>query len=469
MTVYLVGAGPGDPGLLTRRGAEVLAGADVVVHDRRVDASLLGLAPAGAERIEAEEPGDLLVERGRAGREVVRLHFGDPYLFGPGSEEAVALAAAGVPFEVVPGVSPATADPAYGGVPVTGGGPVTVISGRHTADADWASLARTGGTVVVLEGSGAVAERLLAGGLDPSTSVAAVMGGTGPEQRTVRTTLADLPLAAVEPPATLVIRAVAAADLGWYERRPLFGRSVVVTRAAHQASALARRLRLLGARPVELPTIRIDPPADGGAALAEAAGALAAGRYAWVVFTSPNAVPRFCDLIADTRSWAGTRVAAIGPSTASALAAYRLVADLVPDRYVAEGLVAAFPSPAPGGRRQVLLPRAAVARDALPEGLRAAGWQPHVVEAYRTARPDPPAAAVVAAVDADAVCFTSSSTVANYLRITGGRGVPPVVACIGPVTAATAREAGLDVTVVAAEHTVPGLVDALVGALSGAG
>ncbi len=492
MTVYLVGAGPGDPGLLTLRAAEVLARADVVVHDRLAEVSLLDRAPAGAERIDVgktpgspvaqEDINSLLVEHGRRGAEVVRLKGGDPFVFGRGGEEALALAAAGVDFEVVPGVTSAVAVPAYAGIPITHRGRATsftVVTGHRRADldvdTDWEAVARAGGTVVVLMGvahRAEIASRLLAGGRDPGTPVAAVTWGTRPEQVTLRTTLAGLGDAPVEPPATIVVGEVAGLDLAWYERRPLFGRSVVVTRARPQASALSARLRDLGARPVEVPAIAVVDPADGGAGLATAASGIPAGRYDWVVLTSANAVGRLCELLPDGRAWAGVRVAAIGPGTAEALAGYRLVADLVPAEHVAEallaGLLAASP-PAHGGPCRALLPRAAVAREVLPAGLRAAGWEVEVVEAYRSVVPEMAPAALEQAGAADAICFTSSSTVTNYLTVAGRERVPPLVACIGPVTAATARDAGLGVGVVAADHTIAGLVAALVGELSGPG
>ncbi len=478
MTVYLVGAGPGDPGLLTVRAAEVLGQAEVVVHDRLAESSLLALAPASAERIDVgKSPGapvdqdavnDLLVERGRAGQTVVRLKGGDPFVFGRGGEEALALAAAGVAFEVVPGITSAVAVPAYAGVPVTHRGLATsfaVVTGhsRHAVDTEtnWAALAATGGTVVVLMGvahRAEIASRLMAGGLTADTPVAAVTWGTRPEQSTVRTTLAGLGAAPLEPPATIVIGAVASLDLAWYERRPLFGRRIVVTRAREQASGLAARLRSLGAEPIEVPTITIAGPADGGEALRKSAAAVAGGEYGWVVFTSPRAVERLLPLLRDARVLAGTGLAAIGPGTAAALEARGLVADLVPAEYVAESLVEAMPA----GTGRVLLPRAAVARDVLPAGLRAKGWSVDVVEAYRTERETPSPELRAAAAAADAITFTSSSTVTNYLAMTGAAAVPRVVACIGPVTAATARAAGLTVDVVAGEHTVDGLVDALI-------
>jgi len=480
VTVYLVGAGPGDPGLLTVRGAEVLARADVVVHDRLADPRVLALAPEEAERIDVgKSPGApvaqaainrLLVEHGRRARTVVRLKGGDPFVFGRGGEEALALTAAGVGFEVVPGITSAVAVPAYAGIPVTHRGlatSFTVVTGHRRAeldrDTDWDALARAGGTIVVLMGAahrGAIADRLMAGGLDPSTPVAAVSWGTRPGQKTLRTTLAGLGAARTDPPVTIVIGAVAALDLAWYERLPLFGRRVVVTRAAPQASELSDRLCELGAETIEVPAIEVVEPTDGGAGLRAAAEALTGGGFDWVVFTSPRAVERFVGVLRDARAFGSTRIACIGPGTTAALAGHNLVADLVPDRFVAEALLAAFP-PGPG---RVLLPRAAVARAVLPDGLTARGWQVSVVEAYRTAAAQPAADVVARAAAADAITFTSSSTVTNYLAVAGRDSVPGFVACIGPVTATTAREAGLVVDLVATDHSVAGLVAALAAA-----
>ena len=481
MTVYLVGAGPGDPRLLTLRGAEVLQRADVVVFDRLSVAELLELAPAGAERISVgktpgqpsasqEEINALLVDKARAGLRVVRLKGGDPFVFARGGEEAQALRDAGVPFEVVPGITSAVAVPAYAGVPVTRRGlstSFTVVTGHEdpwaATETDWEAVARVGGTIVVLMGVAtrdAIAERLMAGGMAADTPVVSVQWGTRPEQRTVRTTLAGLGAAEVGTPATIVIGEVAGLDLAWFERRPLAGRRIVVTRAREQASELVQRLRDLGADTIELPAITIADPADGGAALRDAAGRLA--RYDWVVFTSANAVERFLPLLRDARDFAGTRIAAIGPGTAAALARRNLVADLVPERFVAEALLEALSPWAPG---RVLLPRAAVARDVLPQGLRAAGFQVDVVEAYRTTAAPPSPAVVEAAARADAVTFTSSSTVTRFLELAGREALPPTVACIGPVTAETARKHGLSVDVVAPVHTIDGLVAALTSAL----
>jgi uroporphyrinogen III methyltransferase/synthase len=470
MTVYLVGAGPGDPGLLTVRGAELLARADVIVHDRLSEISLLELAPAGAERVDVgkspgapvaqEEINALLVERGRRGLCVVRLKGGDPFVFGRGGEEALALAEAGVAFEVVPGISAAVAVPAYAGIPVTHrtlSTSFTVVTGhsRHAVDddVDWDALARAADTIVVLMGvahRAEIAARLQAGGLPASTPVAAVRWGTRPGQRTVRTTLGELGDVVLEPPVTIVIGKVAGLDLRWFEGRELFGRRVVVTRARAQASSLVEKLRALGAETIELPTIEIaGEPLDG----------LVPASYDWVAFTSVNAVERVLAGLRDARAFGSAQVAAVGPGTAAALAARGIVADLVPASAVAEALVEAFPA----GAGRVLLPQAAAARPVLADGLRAKGWTVDVVEAYRTIPARPSDDALAAAAKADAIAFTSSSTVTSWLAL--GAPLPPVVACIGPVTAATAAEHGVPVTVVATEHTVDGLVDALVAAL----
>lgn len=482
MTVYLVGAGPGDPGLLTVRGAEVLARADVVVHDRLAQPSLLELAPPSAERVDVgKRPGgpveqeainDLLVARGSAGLEVVRLKGGDPFVFGRGGEEALALMGAGVPFEVVPGVTSAVAAPAYAGVPVTHRGmstSFTVLTGhsRHGADrpTDWEALGRAGGTIVVLMGVAHRAEfvpRLMAGGLAAETPVMVVRWGTRPDQRTFRTTLARLPDAELEPPVTIVIGPVAGLDLGWYDRRPLFGRTVVVTRARHQAPELVRRLEAAGAQVLVVPTIAVAGPGDGGAGMERAAAHLRS--YAWVVFTSANAVDRFMPLLRDARAFGAAHVAAIGQATADALARSGVVADLVPSRASAEGLLEVFPDP-PDGGGTVLLPRAAVAREVLPDGLRRRGWDVEVVEAYRTQSVTPPRSVLDQVAAADAVAFASGSSVTSFVAAAGTRSLPPVVVCIGPVTADAARQGGLPVTAVAARATVEALVDAVAGAL----
>jgi uroporphyrinogen III methyltransferase/synthase len=491
MTVYLVGAGPGDPALLTVRADEVLRRADVVVYDRLSVEALLELAPASAERISVgKAPGRvtmpqsdinaLLVERGRAGGTVVRLKGGDPFVFARGGEEAAALAADGVPFEIVPGITSAIAVPAYAGIPVTlrhSSTSFTVVTGHEDPAAgaegsvDWRAVAQVGGTIVILMGVARIAriaDELVAGGLDPATPVAAVRWGTRPEQQTVRATLGTIAEQPLATPSVIVVGEVAAVDLAWFERRPLFGRRVVVTRTRQQASALSTALRDAGAEPVELPVIQIEDPPDGGVALREAVVRL--GSYDWVIVTSPNGAERVGRALdearRDARALGEARVAAIGPATAATLRAAGVRADLVPDRFVAEDLLDALVGDAATG--QALLVRAEVARDVLPDGLRARGWEVDVVDAYRTA-PAPVSDDQRAAIaGADVITFTSSSTVDRFVEAVGIGSVPPVVACIGPITAATARGHGLTVDVEATDHTVDGLVAALVAWAQGA-
>jgi len=487
--VYLVGAGPGDPGLLTRRGAELLAQAEVVVYDRLIDHSLLALAPRHAllvdvgkrpagdtdagsagEAARQEDINALLIAHGQAGRRVVRLKGGDPFLFGRGGEEAAALSRAGVPWEVVPGVSSALAVPAAAGIPVTQRGlatSVTVVTGQVGDQArsgvDWESLARANGTLVILMGMATraeIARRLMAGGRPADEPVAVVEWGTTPRQRVVRTTLAELGSVSLGSPATIVVGPVARLDLGPADRGPLGGRTVVVTRAPSQAGTLARGLRLAGARVIELAVIEIGEVPDERDALTAAAEQ--AERYQWLVFTSANAVGRFVPLVPDLRRLGGCRLAAVGRATAAALAEHHLQADLVPEQPSAEGLVRAMPD----GDGRVLFVKAAGAAETIAAGLAAKGWQVDEVVAYRTVEAPPPPAEVAAGLrEADAVTFASPSAVRAYLHLRdtdgGSLPVPPVVACIGPTTAAAARGAGLAVAVEPAGASVEGLVAAL--------
>lgn len=480
MTVYLLGAGPGDPGLLTVRGAEVLGQADVVVFGHLSARSLLDLAPDHAERIDVggtagraampqEEINALLVRCGQAGQTTVRLEDGDPFVFAGGGDEARALSAAGVDFEVVPGIPSALAAPAYAGIPVTvrDSTSFTVVTRPDDPDSpgaavDWEAVAAAGGTIVI-HASGArwaeTAEQMLTSGLAPDTPVAAIRRGTRPDQRTIRATLATLAADELEAPSTIVVGAVVGEDLAWFERRPLFGRRVIVTRTRSQAFSLVARLRRLGAATIEIPAIEIVGPEDEGAALSDAVERL--GVYDWVVVSSPNGAERLLAELYDARDLGGIGIAAIGPGTAAALASGNLVADLVPERYVAEGLLEVFPEPPEDGGR-VLVVRAAEARDALPDGLRAAGWDVDVVAAYRTVAAEITDDRRQQVDAAEVVTFTSSSTVARFVEAFGAGAVPEVVACIGPITAQTARDHGLEVTVVADVHSIDGLVDALV-------
>ncbi len=494
MTVYLVGAGPGDPGLITRRGAELLARADVVVHDRLVDPAVLALAAPRARLIDVGKAAgggaaaacedqrrinELLVVEAQRHGTVVRLKGGDPFLFGRGADEAMALAGAGVDYEVVPGVASAFAVPAAAGTPVTQrgmAGSVSVLSGHDLAEvtapgtgADsggrGAALDQLAGadTLVVLMAGATfrrLAERLIAAGRDATTPALVVERGTTPEQRSWRGTLGQLAAGqapdAFGSPALIVVGATAAMALRSYEQRPLAGWRVVVTRAEHQAASLSAELAALGARPVELPLIELIPPSDGGAALASAAGHLA--TYDWVVFTSANAVERFVALLHDARAFGAAKVAAIGSATADALAGRGIVADLVPARFVAEDLLAAFPRPGSG---RVLLPRAGAARAVLPDGLRGLGWQVDVVEAYRTAHAELSPEQLELLATADAVTVTSSSTVQALAELVPPGALPPVVASIGPITTATAAACGIEVSVEATTSTVAGLATAL--------
>jgi uroporphyrinogen III methyltransferase/synthase len=490
--VYLVGAGPGDPGLMTARSLALIAAADAVFYDRLIPPGALAGARADAElvyvgkqpgvpSVPQEEIGERLVEAAQAGRSVVRLKGGDPFVFGRGGEEGEALHAAGVEFEVVPGVTAGVAATAYAGIPVThrdDASAVAFVTGHEDPDKDesaldWAALAAFPGTLVFYMGVkrlGENAAALIAAGRDPEEPAAAIERGTWPTQRTVEATLRTIheavELADVKAPALIVVGAVAArrADLAWFERRPLHGRSVVVTRARAQASGLAATLRELGAEAVELPAIRIEPRLETDA-VREAASAI--GEYSLVCLTSPNGVHLLFEALAaagrDARALAGATVAAIGPGTARALAEHGIAADVVPERFVAEALVEALAAVEVDGQR-VLVARAAEARDVLPEALRERGAQVDVLPLYETVREQPDEEAIAAAQNADYVTFTSSSTVTNLTEALGDRFPAEArIVSIGPVTSETARAAGLRVDVEAKRHDVDGLLAALLG------
>jgi uroporphyrinogen III methyltransferase/synthase len=488
--VYLVGAGPGDPGLMTRRALELIAGADAIVHDRLIPPGALGPARADAELIYAgKAPGAVameqdeierrLIELARSGRSVVRLKGGDPFLFGRGGEEAEALRAAGIPFEVVPGVTAGIAAPAYAGIPVThrdDASAVAFVTGhedpaKDESALDFSALAAFPGTLVLYMGVRnlpRISERLIASGRDPDEPAAAIERGTWPGQRTVVATAATLPgavdEAGVGAPAILLFGPVAARRerIGWLEERPLHGRKVVVTRARAQASALASRLRDHGADVVELPAIRIEPRIDT-AAVATMVDDL--HSYALVCLTSPNGAELLLAAMAerglDGRALAHATIAAIGPGTARALRERGLIADIVPPRSIAESLVESLREVEVEGR-PVLIARAAEARDVLPEALAQRGALVDVVPLYETVREPAPAESIAAIADADYVTFTSSSTVRNFVESVGD-GFPAAarVVSIGPVTSATARELGLEVAVEAERHDPEGLLAAL--------
>jgi uroporphyrinogen III methyltransferase/synthase len=484
VSVYLVGAGPGDPGLLTARALELIAAADVIVYDRLIPTTALDGARPDALRIFAgkegggpsvsqEEIDRLLVEHGAAGREVVRLKGGDPFVFGRGGEEAEQLRVAGVAFEVVPGITAAVAAPAYAGIPVThrdASSAVAFITGHEDPDKpesalDWEALARFPGTLCVYMGVRqlqAITRRLIDGGRSPKEPAAVIQRGTLPDQRVVLGTLATIASVAVaeevRAPAIVLFGAVAAlrSELAWFESRPLAGVTVAVTRARAQASGLASRLRGLGAEAVEAPAIRIvaiDGPAP------------AVDTYDLVCLTSPNGVRLLFERLAaagrDARSLAGARVAAIGPGTAAALRDHGVIADVVPERFVAEGLVEALAG-VPVSR--ALIARAAQARDVLPDALRERGAEVDVVALYETVAEPFDDGQRAAVTGVDYVTFTSSSAVKYFFAALEGAELSGDVrlASIGPVTSDALRERGLEPDVEARRHDIDGLVETLV-------
>jgi uroporphyrinogen III methyltransferase/synthase len=485
--VYLVGAGPGDPLLITLRGRDVLATASCVLYDHLANPALLDLAPPEAERIYAgkkktvhaftqDEICAMLIDRARRGGDVVRLKGGDPFIFGRGGEEAEALADAGIPFEVVPGVTTPLGIAAYTGVPLTHRdhtSVVTFITGHDLAQIDWERVGASDTLVLFmgLTNFAEIAAEIIRHGRAPSTPAMAVRWATLPSQQTLAGTLETLPeqirLANLKPPATIVIGEVVRlrGKLDWFENLPLFGKRVVVTRAHGQADALSARLRELGAETVEIPTIEILPAEDYGP-LDRAIGELPS--YDWLVFTSANGVRFFLERLRkssfDTRAIRG-RICAIGPATGAAIEALHLKVDLTGREFVAEGLIEAFAAFDMAGKR-VLLPRAAVARDVLPEALRARGALVDVVSAYRTGAPADCAARIRAAFEGprkpEWITFTSSSTVENFARAAGVAALSGVkVAAIGPVTAATARRHGIAVHASAEVFTASGLIEAI--------
>ena len=499
-TVLLVGAGPGAPGLLTIRGQRALASADVVVYDALAHPSLLDHAPALAKRIYVgkrarahakpqAEINRILVREARKGRTVVRLKGGDPYLFGRGGEEAEVLVRAGIPFEVVPGVTAACGVAAYAGIPLTHrdhASCVTFITG-HEADGkadsriDWDALARTNGTLAFYMGVTslpAIARSLVAAGKPSSTPAAVVQWGTLPRQRAAAGTLSTIARlverAGIAAPAIILVGGVVGLrkSLRWFDRRPLFGRRVLVTRSRAQASRLSELLTDAGAEAVEVPSIEIAPPRSW-TALDRAIGRLP--ERDWVVFTSANGVQAFLERLAacgkDARALAGLSIAAIGPGTAAALGAARLRADLVPREFTTEGLVEALR----GARgKRFLLPRADLANPELAEGLVAAGAVVDEVTAYRI-RPARITEEDILGLEGrppDVATFASSQTARNLVERLGHSRAKRVlararIASIGPVTSRTLRELGFRVHVEAREATIPSLVSSIVRSFEG--
>jgi uroporphyrinogen III methyltransferase / synthase len=485
MKVYLVGAGPGDPELITVKGRKILERASAILYDHLASERLLDFAPADAERVyvgkkrsahefSQEEISAMLIERARAGKIVVRLKGGDPFIFGRGGEEMEALAAAGVPFEIVPGVTTPLGIAAYTGVPLTHRehtSAVTFVTGHNVEAIDWSRIGAAE-TIVLFMGLvnfPAIARELIAHGRSPGTPAMAVRWATRPDQQTIVGTLADLAgkiaEAALKPPATIVIGEVVALrdKFNWYERLPLFGKRIVVTRDRRQAADLAEPIEALGGEALLLPVIEIRQPADP-APLDRAIANLKS--YDWLIFTSVNGVRYFLQRLdrspVDLRALKA-KICAIGPATRAAVESLHLKVDKMPEEYVAESLVKAFEAEDLSWRR-VLLPRAAVARDLVPAELRRRGAIVDVVEAYRTCVPENAAeyGRQVMARRPDWITFTSSSTVTNFLEVAGKDALAAVrIASIGPVTSRTAREHGLKVDIEARPHTIDGLVTAL--------
>ena len=499
--VYLVGAGPGDPGLLTLRGGELLVTCDAIVYDALANPALLALAtvrerevpvelhPVGKrggapESAKQEEINALLVRLAREGKRVVRLKGGDPFVFGRGGEEAQALARAGVRFEVVPGVTAGIAAPAYAGIPVTHrkiATSVTFVTGHEDPSDDdggsveWSALARAGGTIVLYMGVTklpSIASALLAGGMPGDTPAAAVQWGTYPRQRTATATLAtlvdEIERTGLRPPVITVIGPVAALhdEIAWFERRPLFGRRIVVTRAQSQAATISERLAAAGAEVIEMPASRIEPldPAPLRRAIADLAA------YRFVIFTSQNAVRFFWDELRaqgrDARALAGVQIAAVGPATSAALLDCGLSVDVAPERFVAEALLDALRDARGLKGARVLYAAAAGARETLETGLRELGAAVDRIELYRSV-PDGSGAAElrdrIMRGGADLLTFTSASSVTNFVDAVGRDSAARLpAASIGPITSDAARAAGLTVEIEAAQSTIAGLVEAIV-------
>ncbi|HEY6084446.1 MAG TPA: uroporphyrinogen-III C-methyltransferase, partial [Nitrospira sp.] len=488
--VYLVGAGPGDPGLLTLKGKECLEQAHVVLYDYLANPALLRHAPADAEQIYVGRRGRghyqnqadinrLLIERARAGQIVVRLKGGDPFMFGRGGEEAEAVAAAGVDFEIVSGVTAAVAVPAYAGIPVTHrtlASTVTIVTGhedpaKSDTVVDWPKLASTSGTLVFMMGMKTlptIVARLMHDGRSPDTPVAAIRWGSRAEQRTIVGTLRDIVTKAnqarFEPPTVIVVGEVVKLreQLNWFEKRPLFGKRIVLTRPQSQAREFSQLLLAYGAEAVEVPTIQIVPPTSWHP-IDHAIDGLA--DYRWLVLTSVNAVAPFMSRLRaagkDSRALFHLRICVIGPRTAQELERYGLVPDLVPSAYQAEGILEAFKEEKLAGIK-VLIPRAEAARELLPERLREMGALVDVIAVYRTVAPASALDALKGELEEgriSVITFTSSSTVRNFVDLLGGRETAQrltrnvVIACIGPITAGTVEEYGLPVTIVPRENT----------------
>ena len=493
--VYIIGAGPGDAGLITLKAVEALRLADVVIYDNLVNEELLKYAPDRARFIYAGKKGgdhalsqdminELLAKEAFDGNTVARLKGGDPFIFGRGGEEAEVLVARGVPFELIPGVTSAIAVPAYAGIPLTHRGltsTVAFITGhedptKDKSGIDWQALCGIG-TLVFLMGVknlGQITKVLISHGKFQGTPTALIRRGTTPHQEILVGTLANIVDLAqannFKPPAILVVGQVVdlRKQLRWFDSKPLFGKGVVITRPQRQADDLARLLVAQGASPLAFPTISIEPPSDWSE-LDRAIGQLEA--YQWMIFTSANSVHFFFERLRekgrDVRDLKGVKICCIGPATARQIEAKGIRVDLVPDEFIAEGILKSFASMNLSGQR-ILIPRACRARDILPETLKKQGAEVEVVTAYQTVnsgRKKEELAEWINAGEVDVITFTSSSTVTNFVEIMGADyALPPgiKIACIGPVTAATAKKAGFHIAISREEYTIEGLVQSLI-------
>ncbi len=503
--VCLIGAGPGDPGLVTVRGLRLLEAADVVVYDHRVharlirsareDAETIDVGPAAPQPLEQDAISLLLAEKAREGKSVARLKWGDPFVFDTGGKEALFLHEQGIPFEVVPGVLAAVGSSCYAGVPLTypgGGDVVTLVRGHESEteqlpDVDWARLAGVRGAIAIFVGARQLAEfvsHLMKGGRETDETAALVSRGTTPDQITVTGTLGDIEerarTAGLPFPAMLFVGAVAGLreHLRWFDDRPLFGKRIVVTRSREQAAELVERLEDLGANPILAPSIRIVPP-ESFEELDRAAAEV--GRFDWIVFTSANGVDQFmARLLAgagDVRDLKGVRVCTIGPSTAGRVERFGIKVDLTPHESRAEAVIEALKTRTELRGQRFLLPRADIAREVLPAELRAAGAEVVEVVAYRTVLAEtggePDVYRMLLDRQVDAIMFTSASTVRNFIKIIGPEPAADllrttVVACIGPVTCEAAQQLNIHSTVMPSTYTIPALVDALVEHFRGA-
>lgn len=496
--VYLVGAGPGDYRLISIKAVDCLKMADVVVYDRLADDRILQWAPDDAEYIyvgkassnhtmKQEDINQLLVDKAAEGKCVVRLKGGDPFVFGRGGEEGLLLQQNGLPFEIVPGITSAISVPAYAGIPVTHRAVATsfaVVTGHEDptkakSNMRWEHLSTGVDTLVFLMGVANlphITKKLIENGRPADTPAAVIRWGTKPEQRVLMTTVGtaaeDVAKAQLKPPAIFIVGEVVRLreKLQWFDEpktHPLFGKTVLVTRARSQASKLTARLEQLGAKVIETPAIRLEAPADGYKALDEAIARLA--DYQWLIFTSANGVERFFDrLLAagrDARALGYAKLAAIGTATAEKLKQYGLMADVIPQEFRAEGIIEALKGKLPP-HAKILLPRAQEAREILPEKLRELGAAVDVAPAYQTVCSDVDGEALreqLAGGVIDLVTFTSSSTVRNLIQILGSAAPLQTVktACIGPVTADTARQNGVEPDMVADTYTIDGLVETI--------